>query len=106
MSVGIATIESMFESRASTRVDTFDGVDDAGVVACIGVAAVEENAACARRLAAIGEVYARRAPADDTQRTCWAIDGHENVVAEISAAPGIRRGRARVRVWQGGPGGA
>jgi hypothetical protein len=85
----------MFESGRSTLVDPFDGVDDAGVVAGIGVAAVEENAAGARRLAAIGELYARRAPADDTERTCWAIDGHENVVAEISAELHISPGRAR-----------
>lgn len=79
----------------SSLVDTFSGVDDAGVVALIGVGAVEENAAGARRLAAMGELYARRAPADDTERTCWAIDGHENVVAEIGAELRISRGRAR-----------
>jgi uncharacterized protein DUF222 len=85
----------MFESAESALVDTFSGVDDAGVVEAIGAAAVEENAACARRLAAMGELYARRAPADDTERACWAIDGHENVVAEISAELHISRGRAR-----------
>ncbi len=36
----------------------------------------------------------RRAPEDDTERACWAIDGHANVVAEISAALSISRGRA------------
>jgi hypothetical protein len=85
----------MFEPVGLSLVDTFCGVDDAGVVASIGVGAVEENAACARRLAAMGELYVRRAPADDTERACWAIDGHENVVAEISAELGISRGRAR-----------
>jgi Domain of unknown function (DUF222) len=85
----------MFESGRSTLVDPFDGVDDAGVVAAIGVAALEENAACARRLAAMGELYARRAPEDDTERTCGAIDGHQNVVAEISAELHLSRGRAR-----------
>ena len=28
----------------------------------------------------------------------WAIDGHENVVAEVAAALGISRGRARGRL--------
>ena len=42
----------------------------------------------------MGELYARRAPEDDVERTCWAIDGHANVVAEISAALNISRGRA------------
>ena len=73
----------------------FESLDDAGVVAAIGVAARQENAACARRLAAMGELYARRAPEDETDRINWAIDGHENVVAEISAELHISRGRAR-----------
>jgi hypothetical protein len=85
----------MFEPVASPLVDTFYRVDDAGVCAAMGVAAVEENAACARRLEAIGELYARRAPEDDTERICWAIDGHQSIVAEISAEMGISRGRAR-----------
>ena len=61
----------------------------------MGVASREENAACARRLEAMGELYARRAPEDDVERTDWAIDGHENVVAEISAELHVSRGRAR-----------
>jgi hypothetical protein len=84
LSVTPSIIERMFES-----------LDDAGVVGSIGVAAREENAACARRLEAMGELYARRAPEDDVERTNWAIDGHENVVAEISAELQISRGRAR-----------
>ena len=59
-----------------------------------GSAACEENAACGRRLMAIGELYARRAPEEDVERITWAIDGHANVVAEISAALNISRGRA------------
>ena len=84
----------MFESVRSSLVDTFYGVEDAGVVAAIGVAAVEENAACARRLEAMGELYARRAPEDDVERINWAIDGHSSLVAEVSAELGISRGRA------------
>ena len=56
---------------------------------------VQENAACARRLEAMGELYARRAPEDDVERIDWAIDGHENIVAEISAELHVSRGRAR-----------
>jgi hypothetical protein len=65
-----------------------------GVIDALGLSSVEENAACGRRLAWMGELYARRAPEDDVERTCWAIDGHANVVAEISAALNISRGRA------------
>src|ERR1700757_4831047 len=42
-----------------------------------------------------GVCWARGPPADDVERTCWAIDGHDNVVAEISAELHISRGRAR-----------
>ena len=77
---------------------SFTAVDDAGVVDAITAAAREQNAMCGRELAAIGELYARRAPQDDSGRLNWAIDGHENVVAEVAAALGISRGRARGRL--------
>lgn len=76
----------------------FDSLTDAGVVDAITAAARAQNAACARELVAVGELYARRAPDDDVERSCWAIDGHENVVAELGAALRISRGRARERL--------
>jgi hypothetical protein len=89
----------MFDSAASPQVAlAFDGVDNAGVVDVITHAARQQNAMCGRELAAIGELYARRAPEDDVDRENWAIDGHENVVAEVGAALGISRGRARGRL--------
>jgi uncharacterized protein DUF222 len=87
LSVSLATVERMFED-----------VDDAGVVDEITAAARTQNAMCARELAAIGELYARRAPADDADRFNWAVDGHENVVAEVAAALRISRGRAAGRL--------
>ena len=72
----------------------FESLEDAAVVDAIGAAACAENAACGRRLMAIAELYARRAPEEDAERINWAIDGHANVVAEISAALNISRGRA------------
>ncbi len=89
----------MFDEGPSPRVATiFCDVNDAGVVDAITAAARDQNAMCARELAAIGELYARRAPEDDVDRENWAIDGHENVVAEVGAALGISRGRARGRL--------
>lgn len=76
----------------------FQGVDDAGVLDRVTAAARAQNAQCARELAAIGELYARRAPADDADRFNWAVDGHANVVAEVAAALGISRGRAAGRL--------
>jgi hypothetical protein len=76
----------------------FGSVGDAVLVDAITVAAREQNALCGRELSAIGELYARRAPDDDVVRLNWAIDGHENVVAEVAAALGVSRGRARGRL--------
>ena len=72
-------------------------LDDAGVVDAAD-AARAQNAMCARELAAIGELYARRAPADDAERFNCAVDGHENVVAEVAAALRTSRGRAAARL--------
>jgi hypothetical protein len=76
----------------------FDDLDDVGVVEAITAASREQNAICGREMAAIGELYARRAPEDDDDRISWAIDGHENVVAEVAAALCLSRGRARGRL--------
>jgi hypothetical protein len=89
----------MFDIGVSPQVmPTFVGVDNAGVVDVITDAARQQNAMCGRELAAIGELYARRAPKDDVDRENWAIDSHENVVAEVAAALGLSRGRARGRL--------
>jgi hypothetical protein len=89
----------MFNAVASPQVSgAFVDVGDAGLVAAITLAARDQNAMCGHELAAIGELYARRAPEDDVDRQNWAIDGHENVVAEVAAALGVSRGRARGRL--------
>jgi len=76
----------------------FENLDDAGVVDAITDAARAQNAMYARELAAIGELYARRAPADDADRFNWAVEGYENVVAEVAAALRTSRGRAAARL--------
>ncbi len=45
----------------------------------------------ARRLFAIGQLYEVRAPDDDTEKLCWAIDGHTSLVAEVATALGVSR---------------
>lgn len=64
----------------------------------IGAEAREENACGARRLFAIGQLYDARAPEDDTERLCWAIDGHTSLVAEVATALGVSRCRAAAQV--------
>jgi Domain of unknown function (DUF222) len=92
-------IECMFDRVTSSQAAApFAGADDAAVVDAFVMASREQSAACGRELAAIGELYARRAPDDDCERGNWAIDGYEDLVAEIAAALGISRGRARGRL--------
>ncbi|TDH51383.1 HNH endonuclease [Mycobacterium eburneum] len=89
----------MFDNTPSSQVtEPFVGVDDAGVVDAITAASRAQNAMCARELAAIGELYVRRAPEDEIERANWAVDGYDSLVAEVSAALGISRGRARGRL--------
>jgi hypothetical protein len=76
----------------------FDTIDDAGLVDQMAAAACEENAACARRLAWLGELWARRAPEDEDERAQWTVDGLEAVAAEVSAALRVSRRRAAAQV--------
>ena len=81
----------MFESHRDPRAT-------AAAVDAITLATREENAAGARRLAAIGELYALRAPDDDVEKQHWVIDGFTGLVVEVAAALGTSRCRARAQV--------
>ena len=82
MSVEASNVEHMFE-----------GLADADLVDAMTSSAREENAACARRLVAIGELDARRAR-ELADCNLWRTDPWEEVAAEVSAALNIGRGRA------------
>lgn len=64
----------------------------------MGAESREENACGARRLFAIGQLYEVRSPEDDTEKLCWAIDGHTSLVAEVATGLAISRGRAAAQV--------
>ncbi|MFM8597652.1 MAG: DUF222 domain-containing protein [Mycobacterium sp.] len=78
---------------------------DAAVVDAVGGWARGENAAAARRLAAIGELVARRCPVgvDDPdvvdERVRWACDRWDAAAAEIGAALGISARRASSQMY-------
>lgn len=57
-------------------------------------AACEENAAGARRLEAIADLYEIRAPGEDTERLDWVIDGYAGLGAEVAVGLGVSRSRA------------
>lgn len=78
----------MFDTAAAT---------DAGLIDSMGEAARVESAAIARRLAAVGELYARRA-VEWADRGLWCTDPFEEVAAEVSAAQNIGRGRAGTQI--------
>jgi hypothetical protein len=90
VSVAGCRVENMFESK--------DGSGAAAAVEAIGLAARAENAAGARRLAAIGQLYAVRAPDDDIDRLNWVIDGFSGLVTEIAVALGVSSKRARAQL--------
>ncbi|CAJ1494466.1 DUF222 domain-containing protein [[Mycobacterium] kokjensenii] len=71
------------------------GLDDAGLVDAMADGVRLQSAWLARVFAAGAELYHRRLRQQPVaRREIWAIDGWEEVAAEISAAQGISRGRA------------
>jgi hypothetical protein len=73
------------------------GLSDAELIEAMGAAARAESVAIARRLSAVGELYARRS-FDWADRTLWCADPFEAVAAEVSAAQNISRGRAGTQI--------
>ena len=73
----------------------FDHVSgsDADLIDAMGASARAESAAIAQRLAAVGELYARRA-VEWADRELWCADPFDAVAAEVSAAQNISHGRA------------
>ncbi|MGI9163984.1 MAG: DUF222 domain-containing protein, partial [Mycobacterium sp.] len=71
--------------------------DNAGLIEAMSAAVRAESAATARRLAAVGELYARRA-VEWSDRELWCIDPFEAVAAEVSAAQNISRSRAGAQI--------
>lgn len=70
---------------------------DAVLIDTMGEAARAEAVAIARRLTAVGELYARRA-VEWADRELWCVDPFEAVAAEISAAQNISRARAGTQI--------
>ncbi|MFL0243681.1 DUF222 domain-containing protein, partial [Mycobacterium sp. SMC-17] len=75
-----------------------DPLAAAAAVDAITLASREENAAGARRLAAIGDLWELRAPDDDIEKRYWAIDGYAGLIVEVAAALGMSRKRAQAQV--------
>src|SRR5690625_857958 len=75
-------------------------VDDAAVVAAITGWARAEAAAAARRLAAIGELVARRTRGTDAvNRSRWSCDYWDAAASEVAAAEQISHGMASSQLY-------
>lgn len=70
---------------------------DADLIDAMAEASRAESAAAAGRIAAVGELYARRA-VEWAERELWCADPFEAVAAEVSAAQNISRGRAGTQI--------
>lgn len=78
----------------------FESVGLSDLIDVMGEAARAESAAIARRLAAVGELYARRS-VQWAERELWCADPFDAVAAEVSAAQNISRGRAGTQIRYG-----
>jgi hypothetical protein len=92
----------MFDGLAA---EVLAAAEDSEVVGAIGDWARGEAAAAARRLAAIGELVARRCSADEHDpdlvdpRSRWACDLWDATAAEVAAALGISARRASSQMY-------
>jgi hypothetical protein len=75
----------------------FESFSDAELIDAMGEATRDESAMIAQRLAAVGELHARRAR-ELAECRFWHTDPFEEVAAEISAAQNVSRGRARGQI--------
>ncbi len=91
----------MFECAVADVAD-LPGLDDTGVVDAIGELTRAENAICARKLAAMAELFGRRTGLEDAgDRDMWWVDPDAAVAAEIGAAGGISQGLALSQTHRG-----
>ncbi|MEZ0384674.1 DUF222 domain-containing protein [Mycobacterium sp. pW045] len=88
----------MFDSSLSGPEALADADDRALVAAITGWARVEA-AAAARRLAAIGELVARRTSGDGFDRSRWSCDNWDSAAAEVAAAEQISHGMASSQMY-------
>jgi hypothetical protein len=83
----------MFED-VLPEVSDLASLSDAALVEAAGGWARAENAACARKLAVLAEMFARRTGLAAWERELWWIDPQAAVAAEMGAAVNVSQGMA------------
>ena len=76
-------------------------LDDAALVDAAGGWARVENAACARKLAVMAEIFHRRTGASVDEREWWWVDPQAAVAAEMAAAVNVSQGMALHQTHRG-----
>lgn len=79
--------------------ETLADADDRALVATITGWSRVEAAAAAHRLAAIGELVARRTSGDGFDRSRWSCDNWDGAAAEVAAAEQISHGLASSQMY-------
>ena len=90
----------MFEG-VLPEVSDLASLSDAALVEAAGGWARAENAACARKLAVLAEMFARRTGLAAGDRELWWIDPEAAVAAEMGAAVNVSQGMALHQTHRG-----
>ena len=96
----LSSVASMFDGSLPEIAD-LAALDDAALVAAAGGWARAENGACARKLAVMAELFARRTGLSAGERELWWIDPQAAVATEIGAAVNVSYGMALHQTHRG-----
>lgn len=97
---GGSSFESMFDGSLPGVAD-LASLTDAELVDAAGGWVRSENAACARKLAVMAEIFARRTGLPAGQRELWWVDPQAAVAAEMAAAVTVSHGMALHQTHRG-----
>ena len=95
-----ARFECMFDGSLPEIAD-LASLSDAALVDAAGGWARAENAACARKLAVMAEMFARRTGLAAGERELWWVDPQAAVAAEMAAAVNVSQGMALHQTHRG-----
>ena len=99
-SASVDIFECMFDGLPDPA--ALADLSDAALVDAVGELARAENAVCARKLAALAELFNRRTGLDGAQeRQDWWLDPEGAVGVELGAALGTSRGLALAQAHRG-----
>ncbi len=96
----MARFERMFDGLLP-EIPNLASLSDAELVDAAGGWARVENAACARKLAVLAEMFARRTGLPAGERELWWVDPVSAVAAELGAAVNVSQGMALHQTHRG-----